>query len=127
QQALQLQPDNIVALNNLAYLLAETGGNLNEALQLAQRAQQKQPGVLTFADTLGWVYLKKNMSDSALQIFNASVRKEPDNPTFRYHLGLALLQKGDKERARSELQTALKKNPAKDEEAKIREAIASIG
>jgi hypothetical protein len=37
------------------------------------------------------------------------------------------LQKGDKEKARLELQTALKKNPAKDEEAKIREAIARAG
>jgi Flp pilus assembly protein TadD len=67
------------------------------------------------------------MSDSALQIFRAGVRKEPDNPSFRYHLGLALSQKGDKEKARLELETALKKKPPKDEEAKIREAIARLG
>src|SRR5262249_40158431 len=118
---------NTLALNNLAYLLAESGGDLDEALQLAQRAQQKQPGNLNLTDTLGWIYLKKNMSDSALQIFNICVKKDPENPTFRYHLGLTLLQKGDKEKARLELQTALEKKPAKGEEAKIREVIARIG
>ena len=127
QRSLELQPDNIVALNNLAYLLAETGGNLDQAQTLAQRAQQKQPNILTISDTLGFIYLKKNLHDSAIQIFNVAVRKQPENPTYRYHLGLALLQKGEKERARKELQTALTKSPGKEEEAKIKEAIARIG
>lgn len=127
ERVLELQPDNVVALNNLAYLLAETGGNLERALRLAQQAQQKQPGVVTLADTLGWIYLKMNLQDSAFQIFRSNVSKQPDNATFRYHLGLALLQKGDKSAARTELQTALTKRPAKDEELKIRETLARIG
>jgi tetratricopeptide (TPR) repeat protein len=125
ERALELQPDNIVALNNLAYLLAETGGDLNRALELARRVQRKQPGVPALTDTLGWIYLKMNLQDSAIQIFRADVIKQPDNPTFRYHLGVALWRKGDKEKARTELQTALAKGPAKDEEAQIRQILSS--
>src|SRR5262249_3121189 len=39
EATLKLQPDNAVALNNLAFLLAETGGNLDDALSKAQRAK----------------------------------------------------------------------------------------
>lgn len=127
RQVLQLQPDNVDALNNVAYLLAETGGNLDEALTLAQRAQQKQPGVLNIADTLGWIYLKKNIPDSALRVFESIVKKSPDDAVFRYHLAMALIAKGDKQRARRELDAALTKNPNSEDESKIRKLLASLG
>ena len=39
--ALELDPNNAVAMNNLAYLLSDTvGGDLAEALSLAQRAHE---------------------------------------------------------------------------------------
>ena len=127
QQVLQLQPDNADAQNNLAYLLAETGGNLDEALKLAQQAQQKHPSILSFADTLGWVYLKKNIPESALQVFEGIVRKSPDVAVFRYHLAMALVAKGDKQRARRELELALTKKPDSQDEVKIRQLLAGLG
>jgi tetratricopeptide (TPR) repeat protein len=86
RRVLASQPDNSMALNNLAFLLADKGGDLEEALRLEQRAQTRQPKNPEFADTLGWIYLKKNMGDSALQIFSQLVRKYPKRPDFRYHL-----------------------------------------
>jgi Flp pilus assembly protein TadD len=44
--ALELNPDNVAVMNNLAYLIAESGGNLDEAAKLAQQALQKAPGSL---------------------------------------------------------------------------------
>jgi tetratricopeptide (TPR) repeat protein len=127
RRSLELQPDNPAVLNNLAFLLTETGGNLDEALKFAQQALAKMRDQPNFSDTLGWVYMKKNMHDSALQIFNNLVKKNPDNPTFHYHLGVALLSKGDKDKARIALNTALSKKPAKDIESKIRETLAGLG
>ena len=127
QQVLELQPNHIVAANNLAYLLAETGSDLERALALARRSVEKAPGQPNFADTLGWIYLKKGMPDSALQVFQGLVRQNPKNPTFRYHLAVTLLQKGDKVRARSELQQALANQPRPEQEQKIRELIKQIG
>ena len=127
QRVLELQPDNPFVLNNIAYLLAETGGNLDEALRLTQRALQKVPGHPTLTDTLGWIYLKKGMKDSAVQTFSNLVRQQPKDPTFRYHLGMAYLEKGDKTKAKSEFESALSHQPSRADEQKLRELIRNIG
>ena len=128
ESALRLEADNPVALNNLAYNIAESpGGDLDQALTFAQRANQKLPQAAEIADTLGWIYLKKNLPDNALEIFRNNVSKQPGNSTYRYHLGMALFQKGDKVRAKQELQAALSNNPSKEEAANIKELIAKIG
>jgi uncharacterized protein HemY len=65
-----VETENPAALNNLAYLISETpGGDLTQALTLAQKANQKLPQAPEIADTLGWIYLKKNLTDNALEIF----------------------------------------------------------
>lgn len=127
EYALKLDPGNAVALNNLAFILAEGGGDLDQALTFAQRAKQILPNLHEVSDTLGWIYLKKNLSDEAVRIFQDLAAKEPNNSTYRYHLGVALTQKGDKAAARRELEQALKNNPSRDETVKIRELMAKIG
>jgi tetratricopeptide (TPR) repeat protein len=127
EMTLKLRPDDPVALNNLAYIMAETGGDLDQALTLAQRAKQRLPQDSNVGDTLGWIYIKKNLSGSAVDVFRDLVAREPKNATIRYHFGMALLQKGDKLSAKKELQTALQNNPSKEEAAKIKELIAKIG
>ena len=127
EHVLKLQPDNPIALNNLAYLLVESGTELDQALTYAQRAKQKLPQDPNISDTLGWVYIKKNLSDNAIQIFQELVGQHPANPIYRYHLAMALFQKGDKPRAKKELDTALKSNPTKEDETKIKELMTRIG
>ncbi|MDP3000111.1 MAG: tetratricopeptide repeat protein [Bryobacterales bacterium] len=127
EQVLKLQPDNPVALNNLAYMLAESGTDLDQALTYAQRAKQKMPQDPNVSDTLGWIYIKKNLSDNAIQIFQELVQQHPTQATFRYHLAMALFQKGDKPRAKKELDTALRSAPSKEDAAKIKELMARIG
>jgi Flp pilus assembly protein TadD len=127
EQAVKMDPQNGFALNNLAFLIAEGGGgDLDQALTYAQRAKQVYPNLPEISDTLGWIYLKKNMSDNAMDIFQGLVNKAPGNSTFRYHLGLALAQKGDKPKAIKELQQALRSSPAKEEENKIRDLINKL-
>ena len=43
QQALSIQPDQPLAANNLAYLLLQTGGNVDVALAMAQTARRAMP------------------------------------------------------------------------------------
>lgn len=127
EKVLQIEPDNPVALNNLAYLLTERGGDLDRALTLALRARQKLPQDPNIADTVGWIYIKKNLSDNAVEIFRDLVRKHPNNPTFHYHLGMALYQKGDRASARQALQTALRNKPSPEEASRIKELLARVG
>lgn len=123
----QLQPDNEVVLNNLAFLLAETGEDLDEALRLAQRARQKAPNSHALTDTLGWVYLKKGQLDGAVQVFQSLVREQPDVAAYHYHLAEAFAAKGDKSRARQALDAALTKKPSEAEGSKIKALILRLG
>src|SRR5579883_3492059 len=127
RSALSRQPDNPVLLNDFAYYLAENGTNLDEALKMSQQAVQKLNSAPMASDTLGWIYLKKNMPDAALGIFHNLAKKDPNNALFEYHLGAALAAKGDHAAARSALQIALQKKPQKKDEAKIRELLAKLG
>lgn len=124
---IKLDPNNGVALNNKAFLMAEHGGDLDMALTMAQQAKRMLPNLSEVSDTLGWIYLKKNLSDNAIDIFKDLVTKDPHASTYRFHLGMAYFQKGDKQAALKELQQALKDNPAKMEGDKIKELIAKIG
>jgi len=127
QRALQLDPNNPVILNNLAYLLADNHDNLDEALRLVKEAQRKLPDDPGLADTLAWVYVQKNFNDGAIQILARLVNEHPKDPGYRYHLAVACLQSGDKARAKRELETALSNQPPKDTADRIRALIAKIG
>jgi tetratricopeptide (TPR) repeat protein len=129
RKVLALQPNNGTALNDLAFLMADSGENLDEALSYAQRGLQNtvDPGLKSsLSDTLGWIYLKKNASNSALPLFQNLVNAHPDNATYRYHLGLTLFEKGDKQGARTELETALAHKPDSANEPKIRQLLAKL-
>jgi tetratricopeptide (TPR) repeat protein len=126
EQILKLDPNQPIALNNLAYRKAEEGTDLDSALAMAQRARQAAPDAASMADTVGWIYIKKNQSAEAERIFKDLVIKEPANYQFHYHYGMALSQKGDKTSAKRELQTALKNNPSKDDAKKIQDMLSQL-
>jgi tetratricopeptide (TPR) repeat protein len=123
RRALQLTPNDAVLLSNTAYLMAETGGNLDEAMNLAKKAIQLDPRQANFTDTLGWIYLRKHLNDSAAQVFRGLTDRYPNNPTFHYHLGMTLLQAGDKKAAGTELKAALAKKPSEEVRSRIQDAL----
>ena len=138
RKALELDQNASIAANNLSWLYAVTGkGNIDEAVRLAQAVVQRNPDVAGYADTLGWVYYKKNLFaaaadqlQKAVNLDEAAARAVNGSPsaTYRYHLGMALKGKGDKDGSRRELETALRlaeKRPFPDaEEAK--KALATL-
>ncbi len=126
QRTVDLAPDNVVALNNLAFILAETGGDLDRALSLVERARSRAPHHPDVADTLAWVYVKRNLNDSAIAILDELVAKRPEKVSWRYHLAVALYQKGDARRARRELEAALRNKPDPKEEGQIRQLLAKL-
>jgi tetratricopeptide (TPR) repeat protein len=105
-RALEINPDFAAAANNLAYLLAEKEKDLNQALELAQRAKAQMPEDPRVGDTLGWVYFKMGLYDAATREFSASLEKLPGNPTILYHLAMTYYKKGNKEQAKSTLEKA---------------------
>lgn len=126
RETLSLQSANPLVSNNLAYLMAENGGNLDEALGLAQSALRSQPSNPAIADTVGVIYLKKHLPDSAIHVLENATRKDPQEPMYHYHLAMALVQKGEKAAARKECEAALASQPTKGDEQKIRALIATL-
>jgi predicted Zn-dependent protease len=112
RKALAKAPGNVLVLNNLAFLLAETGGDQNEALRLATAALQKAPDNPSMLDTLAWSHTKRGDTASALPLFSRLVSRYPDAAAFRYHYGAALLKSGDRAAAKKQLEAALGKQPA---------------
>jgi Flp pilus assembly protein TadD len=124
---IDLEPNNGVALNNLAFLTSETGGDLDAALDLAARAKQALPNLKEIDDTIGWILLKKHDTAGALTIFRDLVQKSPENAAFHYHLALALVQNGQRPAAVQELDAALENKPTPADERKIKELLQSLG
>lgn len=127
ETVIQLQPENATALNNLAYLEAEEGVDLDQALAHAQRAQQKMPGDLDVQDTLALVYIRKNLTNDGIRMLRDLILRRPDSAPFHLHLALALYQKGDRPSARRELETALRHQPGAKDQSKIKELLAKVG
>ncbi|HUI79031.1 MAG TPA: tetratricopeptide repeat protein [Bryobacteraceae bacterium] len=114
RRALQLRPEDPASMNNMAFALAEDGENLTEALKLARQATEKAPSVPYFADTLAYVYLRKDQNDQAMAILDKLTRKYPNNPDFAYHAGMAWYQMGQPAKAKTELARALDLSPSKE-------------
>jgi tetratricopeptide (TPR) repeat protein len=114
RRALAQRPDDTDAMNNLAFLLAQTGDSLDEAMKLSRKAVSKAPNNPAYLDTLGYVYLKRDQNDDALEIFTNLIRKYPDDPACAYHTGMAWYQKGERARAKTLLSHALELRPPKD-------------
>ncbi len=112
RQVLDKDANNLLAINNLAALIADHAtdkASLEEAVKLAESLQSSNNPF--FIDTYAWLYYRLNQPEKTISLLeNLQGRGELDNPVFHYHLGAAYLANGQKEMAKSELQKALPKD-----------------
>jgi tetratricopeptide (TPR) repeat protein len=125
-KALQLQPENPAAANNMAYLLLQQNRDIDQAITLAQIARRAAPTSPAIADTLAWAYVQKGLPSSAIGLLQEAVKSNPANPAFHYHLGVAYGRTGDKDRARTELEQVIKLNPNFQPDD-VKKALAEVG
>ncbi len=92
--------------NDLAWLLAERGEELDLALELAKSAQRSHASAEVL-DTLGWVHFRRGEYAEAVDALGRAVSRAPDAPSLRYRFGLALRQAGEEKRAREMFESAL--------------------
>jgi tetratricopeptide (TPR) repeat protein len=126
QKVLEMQPDQPLASNNLAYVMLQQGGNVDVALAMAQTARRQLPDNASSADTLGWAYYHKGVYGSAINLFKEAVKGEPDNATFAYHLGLAYAKNGQASLARQQLDRIVKIKPDSSEADDLRRTLAQL-
>jgi Flp pilus assembly protein TadD len=127
KKAVDIDPYAAVAANNLAWLYATAGKDLDVALQLAQSAKSRLVDEPAVSDTLGWVYYKKGFFRLAISAFEHSVSKNPTSAELQFHLGLAHLKAGNAAEAKAALNQALTLDPKFEGADEARKALADIG
>ncbi len=106
-EAVQLDPGNADAWNNLAWIAAEKRTDLDHALEWARKAVQIGSGNPRFIDTLCWVYRARRELDLDAQ----TVEKFPGydrSPELLYHLALVDSERGRKPEAIAALNKSLR-------------------
>jgi Flp pilus assembly protein TadD len=106
-----LAPHDPLLQNNLAWVYAIEGQNLDQALSLATQAKQAAPDLIPINDTLGWIQYRKGNYPVAVGLLSDVVQKVPQSAEYRYHLGMALSGAGQKDKAKEELSKALQLAP----------------
>ena len=126
RDTLAVDPTAAVAANNLAWMMTEDNGNLDDALQLVQTARTKLPDSPEVNDTLGLIYYKKGLNDQAIAAFKQSVERQPNTAIFQYHLGLASAKAGQFAQARRALETALRLDPKGADAGEAKAALSRL-
>lgn len=122
QKVLQYYPDDIDAANSLAFLYAERGEHLVEALDLALRAAEAQGDNGTYLDTLGWVYFQLGDTPKAVAFLEKASKVMVD-PVILNHLAAAYERQGETEKARKQWEISLALDPSQGD---IREKLKII-
>lgn len=123
QKALTMDPNFAVAANNLAWIYAEQGQNLDVALDLARKAKSEQPEVPSFTDTLAWVMFRRGEYAAAVPLLQDCVKRAPESAEFHYHLGMVLVADGQKTEGKAQLQAALQMKLDDQEAEQARKAL----
>ncbi|MDY6929997.1 MAG: tetratricopeptide repeat protein, partial [Pseudomonadota bacterium] len=84
EQVLSRQPNNITALNNLAWLLREDDSA--RALELANRASEFAPDNAAVLDTYGWILHLSGKHIEAKEVIEKALAIAPDNAEIQAHL-----------------------------------------
>jgi uncharacterized protein (TIGR03790 family) len=121
RKLLERDPNDTVALNNLAYSLAVRHNNPKEALPLAERADLLSPRSPVIYDTLGYIkYLMGDHADGARMLALAA-QALPGNPDVQLHAAAALAAAGRLDEAAKRLQAAKAIDPKIAERPEYRE------
>jgi Flp pilus assembly protein TadD len=102
--ALNHDRDNVIALNNLAYILADNFGEDRQALDYAMRAYQLRSNDPRIMDTLGYILVKNERPQDALNLLQQAHTLLPEIPVVAIHLAQAKIALGDKAAARALLE-----------------------
>jgi tetratricopeptide (TPR) repeat protein len=115
EEALRMDPENHLVLNNFAYSLAERNVRIADAYAMARKAVAAQDTNASYLDTLGWVYFRMGRYDEAEQYVRQAIARGDASAVLYEHLGDIYAMMGDRERAMREWTTALELDGANED------------
>ena len=102
----QIQPNNAVALNNLAWVSSKL--KKDGAVAYAEKANTLVPNQPAFMDTLAMLLSEKNEYGRAVELQTKALALQPQNDGFRLNLAKIYIKGGKKDLARKELDALAK-------------------
>jgi putative PEP-CTERM system TPR-repeat lipoprotein len=123
-RVLAISPDDVAALNNLAWIYFH-GGN-PKARALAERAYQLEPDNSGVLDTYGWILLHQDDVDSGRRLLQQASEQLPDVAEVSYHYAVALHLSGDNQQARAILEALLADGKPFDSSEQARQLLGEI-
>jgi uncharacterized protein (TIGR03790 family) len=120
RQVLDVEPNHVIALNNLAYSLAVHGAAPREGLPLAERALRLSGSAMA-ADTVAWIHHLLGNGRLAAEFVERALVDTPDSAEIRLHAAAIHAALGQLARARVELAAAVKLDPALTNQEQVRE------
>jgi putative PEP-CTERM system TPR-repeat lipoprotein len=101
--------NNILILNNLAWILHERGDA--RALEIAAKAYEMDPNRPEVADTYGWILFNTGQRDKGLSILQQAHLAYPTQTEIAYHTAVALSDAGRSSEALPILRRLLREHP----------------
>ncbi|OFX04871.1 MAG: hypothetical protein A3E78_05605 [Alphaproteobacteria bacterium RIFCSPHIGHO2_12_FULL_63_12] len=111
KRAVEIAPEEPVALNYLGYSWVERGINLDEAFKMIEKAVSLSPKSGAIIDSLGWAHYQRGAYAEALPQLEKAAALEPGDPTVTEHLGDVYWRLGRKVEARFQWTRALELEP----------------
>jgi uncharacterized protein (TIGR03790 family) len=108
QRVIAKSPNQQVALNDLAYILATQKQAPEQALPFAKRAYALPNAGPELADTLAWIYHLLGQDATAEPLITAAARQRPSVAEIHWHAAAIFAGTGNPDAATRELETALR-------------------
>jgi len=94
KKALELFPEQPHVLNYLGYSWIDQGVNLDQGMEMINRAVQQRPDDGYIVDSLGWAYFRTGNNEEAVKNLERAIELKPEDPTINDHLGDAYWRVG---------------------------------
>jgi tetratricopeptide (TPR) repeat protein len=111
QRILEIKPDDVITINNFAWILCENQKKFQQALELVQKGLKISPQYIDLIDTRGVAYYRLGEFNKAIRDFTMCLDLYPSNSpslvTSHFHLARALAECGEKDKAAEYLTRAL--------------------
>jgi len=100
EEALKINPEDIMVLNNYAYYLSERGNELEKALEMSWKCLEIEPENYTYLDTYAWILYKMGKTEEAVKYIRKSFEAGGQNdPEILEHYGDILYEMGETDEA----------------------------
>ena len=121
---IRADPADLVAYNNLAWLLGELKDP--QALAISEQAYKLAPKNGSVLDTYGWQLNLAGQPARALPLLREALKSRPDSSEMRWHLAATLAQSGNKSEAGTELDRLLTSQAAFPQRAEAQTLLAQL-